>query len=143
MTVVLSGSRYFGLSRMSLPFLLGTVFTGNRRSAEVIGFGFYLAGGWLFSLFYALLFESLGRANGWLGLIAGILHGLFLLTVALPLAPCLHPRLASRHDGPSGKRRLEPPGFLGLYYGRATPLTTLIGQAVYGLTLGMGYPLGH
>jgi hypothetical protein len=30
-------------------------------------------------------------------------------------------------------RQLEPPGFLGLICGHRTPLTTLFGQAVYGL----------
>jgi len=38
----------------------------------------------------------------------------------------------TRHIG----RQLEPPGFMALNYGRRTPLITLIGQAVYGATLG-------
>ena len=32
--------------------------------------------------------------------------------------------------------RLEPPGFMGLNYGRGTPLTLLAAQTVYGATLG-------
>lgn len=55
---------------------------------------------------------------------------------ALPLLPYAHPRMASEHDGPSMGFRLEPPGFMGLNYGRGTPLTTLFAQTVYGLTLG-------
>ena len=141
MTIVLSGSRFFGWSRISLPFLVGTLFSGNRRVAEVTGFILYVIGGWLFSIFYALVFESLQMANGWLGAVIGVLHGLFLLTAALPLAPNLHPRLATEYDGPTLQRRIEPPGFMGLNYGRGTPLVTLIGQALYGLMLGIGYPL--
>lgn len=141
MTIVLSGSRFMGWSRISLPFLVGTLFTGNRRIAEVVGFFLYVIGGWIFSLFYALIFESLRMANWWLGLVIGILHGLFLLTVALPLAPNLHPRLATEYDGPTLHRRIEPPGFMGLNYGHGTPLITLIGQSLYGLMLGLGYPL--
>jgi hypothetical protein len=44
--------------------------------------------------------------------------------------------MASEYDGPRTKHVLEPPGFLGLNYGYATPLTTLLAQAVYGTTLG-------
>ena len=49
----------------------------------------------------------------------------------------MHPRLASEHDGPASGFRLEPPGFMGLNYGRGTPLTTLLAQTIYGLTLGL------
>jgi hypothetical protein len=31
---------------------------------------------------------------------------------------------------------LEPPGFLAMNYGYGTPVTTLLGQIVYGATLG-------
>jgi len=44
--------------------------------------------------------------------------------------------MASEYDGPTALRQLEPPGFLGLNYGSRTPLTTLLGQAVYGAVLG-------
>ena len=38
MTTILQGSQGLGLSRLSLPFLVGTLFTGNRNRAVVIGF---------------------------------------------------------------------------------------------------------
>ena len=44
--------------------------------------------------------------------------------------------MASEYDRPTNTRVLEPPGFLGLNYGHRTPLTTLLGQIVYGATLG-------
>jgi hypothetical protein len=44
--------------------------------------------------------------------------------------------MASEYDGPTELRQLEPPGFMGTNYGLRTPLTTLLGQAVYGATLG-------
>ncbi len=136
MTTVLQGSQGLGLSRLSLPFLVGTLFTGDRRKAVVLGFALYTVGGWLFAFFYFLFFASLGLHSWWLGALAGVLHGLFLLACALPLLPYVHPRMASEYDGPTELRQLEPPGFLGLNYGARTPLTTLLGQAVYGATLG-------
>jgi len=38
MTAILQGSQGLGLSRLSLPFLVGTFFTGNRRRAVILGF---------------------------------------------------------------------------------------------------------
>jgi hypothetical protein len=102
----------------------------------VLGFGLYTLGGWLFAFAYFLLFASLGVHSWWFGALVGLLHGLFLLVAALPLLPHLHPRMASEYDGPTELRQLEPPGFMGLNYGARTPLTTLLGQAIYGATLG-------
>lgn len=136
MTTILYGSQGLGLSRLSLPFLLGTLFTENRSRAVVLGFVLYVLGGWLFAFLYFLVFASLDSASAGFGALLGVLHGLFLLVVALPLLPYAHPRMASEHDGPVQHFRLEPPGFMGLNYGRRTPLTTLLGQAVYGAVLG-------
>jgi hypothetical protein len=142
MTTVLSGSQGLGLSRLSLPFLVGTLFTANRSRATVFGFILYVIGGWLFALLYFALFASIHSASWQLGAALGFLHGLFLLLAALPLLPYMHPRLASEHDGPANDFRLEPPGFMGLNYGRATPLTTLLAQTIYGLTLGLLAQIG-
>jgi hypothetical protein len=136
MTTVLQGSQGLGFSRLSLPFLLGTFFTANRSRAVVWGFIAYTIGGWLFALLYFLVFESIGIATWWFGALLGLLHGLFLLVCVLPLLPYAHPRMASEHDGPGHGNVLEPPGFMGLNYGRRTPITTLLGQGVYGLILG-------
>ena len=102
----------------------------------IVGFVFYVVGGWVFAFLYFMLFASLGIYTWWLGAAAGLLHGLFILVCGLPLLPYIHPRMASEYDGPTELRQLEPPGFMGLNYGPRTPLTTLLGQAVYGATLG-------
>ena len=136
MTTILQGAQGLGLSRLSLPFLAGTLFTDDRRRAVIVGFVAYTVGGWLFAFLYYLLFASVGVYTWWLGAGAGILHGLFLLVCGLPLLPYIHPRMASEYEGASVLRQLEPPGFMGLNYGRRTPFTTLVGQAAYGAVLG-------
>ena len=136
MTTILQASQGLGLSRLNLPFLVGTLFARNRNTAVIVGFIAYTIGGWLFTLLYFLFFASVGVATWWLGAILGFLHGIFLLVCALPLLPYAHPRMASEHDGPGHDYILEPPGFLGLNYGRRTPITTLLAQTVYGLMLG-------
>ncbi len=85
MTTILSGSQGLGLSRLSLPFLVGTMFTADRSQATIFGFILYVIGGWLFALLYFALFASIDMASWWLGAALGFLHGLFLLLCALPL----------------------------------------------------------
>ena len=67
MTSILEGSRGLGLSRMSLPFLVGTFFIGNRRWALILGFVLYTIGGWLFAFLYYFLFASVGIYTWWFG----------------------------------------------------------------------------
>jgi hypothetical protein len=141
MTTFLEGVQLLGLSRMSLPFLFGTVLTGSRRLAVIYGFASYSIGALLFAFFYAFAFWTIGTPNPTIGTLFGFAHGLFLITVVLPNLPYVHPRMASKHDGPTPRRRLEPPGPFGLNYGRLTPLTTVIGQTLFGLLLGWAYAM--
>lgn len=139
MTTLIHASQGLGFSRLSLSFLVGTLFTGDRARASIAGFVFYTVGGWLFAGFYWWIFTGLGAASWWLGALVGAVHALFLLVVVLPLLPYLHPRMATEYDGPTATRRLEPPGFLGLNYGRRTPLITIAGHVVYGVILGASF----
>lgn len=140
MTTILQGAQGLGLSRLSLPFLFGTFVTADRGRATLVGSLLYLGGGWAFGVLYFLIFASLGHAGWWLGALIGALHGLFLL-VSLPAMAQLHPRIASEYDAPGGVPKLEPPGFMGLDYGRQTPLVTVLGQVVYGAVLGGLLPM--
>ncbi len=139
LTIITTTGQWLGFSRMSLSFLMGTLFTGNRDRAQQIGILLHILVGWLFSFFYALVFESLGMATWWIGLAVGIFHALFILTVLFPLMQHMHPRMASEHQGPTPTRMLEPLGFMGLHYGRRTPLMLLAAHAVFGVVLGIFY----
>lgn len=137
MTTVLEAAQMAGLTRLGLPFLFGTVVTGDRRRANLLGYILYVLGGWIFTILYALILEAL--PHWWVGPIVGLFHGLFLITVFLRLFAEVHPRVASRSEGPSARRKLENPGTFGLHYGRATPVTTVIAQVLYGLVFAIGY----
>ena len=141
LTGMMSASQGMGLSRMSVPFLLGTMVTPDRNRAMAWGFLMHFVNGWLFASVYALAFESWHRATWWLGAGAGLVHGLFVLLTLMPLLPGLHPRMASEHQGPTPTRQLQPPGFLALHYGRRTPLVTLLAHVAYGAVLGAFYRL--
>lgn len=140
-TTIMNVAQWMGYSRMSLPFLLGTVFTGSRDHAQIIGFGCHFMFGWLFTWGYALIFESLQRATWWLGAGLGLGHGLFVLAAIMPLLEHVHPRMASEFHGPNPTRMLEPPGLMGLHYGRRTPLAALVAHMVFGVILGSFYKL--
>lgn len=141
LTVSMAGAVGLGWSRMSLPFVLGTMFTADRTRAPLVGTLVHLVNGWAQAGVYALLFESLGRATWWIGAALGVLHGLVMLLVVLPALPGLHPRMADEYQGPEPTRNLEPPGFLALNYGRRTPLLTLAAHLAYGAILGGFYTL--
>jgi hypothetical protein len=141
LTVVMTAGQGLRLSRMSMPFILGTMFTPNRNRALVLGFLSQWINGWAFALVYALIFEDLRAAGGWLGALLGLCHGLAVLVIVLPILPAAHPRMADEHRGPEPTRALEPPGFLALNYGRATPIITLMAHLLYGAILGVGYKL--
>lgn len=141
MSLAMTGSQGLGLSRMSLPFILGTMFTPNIARARLLGFVTHLATGIVFAFLYAAVFEALGRATWWLGLILGAGHGMVMLMLILPLLPGFHPRMASETTGPEPTRNLEPPGFLALNYGRRTPLVGMLGHLLYGVILGSFYQL--
>jgi uncharacterized membrane protein YagU involved in acid resistance len=140
-SIVLDGSQALGLTRMNLPYMMGSIFTPDRDRARVYGFFVHFINGWLFSLIYILIFESVQQATWWIGAILGLGHALFLLVVVVPLMPGFHPRMASERHGPSAARMLEPPGFLALNYGLPTPVSVIVTHVVFGIVLGIFYRL--
>ena len=140
LTTVMAASQGLGLSRMSIPFMLGTMLTPHRDRAMLFGSLFHFGNGWAFALLYAAAFESWGRAAWWLGAGIGFVHASFVLTVGMAMLPGLHPRMASE-QGASPAAALQPPGFLALNYGERTPLVTLAAHLFYGAILGAFYRL--
>lgn len=139
LTTLMSASQGLRLTRMNVPYMLGSMFSPDRDRARLIGFFVHLANGWVFSLIYVLIFESWHRATWWLGAALGLGHALFVLTVGMTLLPGLHPRMASERHGPTVARQLEPPGFLALHYGRRTPLSAILAHILFGAILGAFY----
>lgn len=141
LTTMLTAGHYFQLTRLSIPFLVGTMFTPSRDRAVVIGHALHIVFGILFAFIYASAFESLGRANWWIGAFIGLIHGLFVIVVLMSALPGLHPYMVSEYYGPTTNRLLQPPGFMGLNYGHRTPIVTLVAHVVYGAILGAMYRL--
>jgi hypothetical protein len=141
LTTLMSASQGLRFTRMSIPYMLGTLFTPDRDRAKLVGFVVHLLDGWLFSALYVMAFEAWHRATWWLGAGIGLVHAAFVLTAGMRILPGLHPRMASEQHGPAAAPQLEPPGFLGLNYGVRTPLTVLAAHLLFGALLGAFYRL--
>jgi uncharacterized membrane protein YagU involved in acid resistance len=141
LTTLLATTQGLGLTRMNLPYLIGTFFTPKREKAKIYGFVVHLFNGWIFSILYVLIFEARHLANWWFGALLGLAHAFFVLTVGMSLMPGLHPRMASEQHGPNANRQLEPPGFMALNYGIQTPASVFVAHAAFGAILGALYVL--
>jgi ABC-type uncharacterized transport system permease subunit len=139
LTSLLTIGRALHLTRMDIPFLVGTIFTSDREKAKWLGFLAHLVIGWLFAFIYASAFEKSGLNTWWFGMTIGLVHACFVLTIGMDLISNLHPRMATEDQGPDPTRMLEPPGFLILNYGRGTPLVTTVAHLIYGGILGTFY----
>jgi hypothetical protein len=133
LTTVLRTASEFHLTRMDLPFLLGTAITGDRARAKAIGYLAHFVMGQLFALGYFAVFLALGRHDWWLGALFGLGHGLFAGTVLINvLLPIVHPRMGTPLTDAGTVALLEPPGFMARNYGLRTPVVSLFAHVAYG-----------
>jgi len=137
LTTIMVASKYIGLTRIDLPFMLGTIFTESRDKAVRIGFLAHIIMGWAFAFIYGAAFDIAEIRTWWFGLAIGFVHAAFVLTAGLQILTSFHPRMARPFQGPTPTRLLEPPGFLALNYGRGTPIATFLAHLIYGTVLGI------
>jgi hypothetical protein len=137
LTTALRTANELGLTRVDLPFLLGTAFTGDRARAKALGYLLHLLAGEVFALIYYALFAAIDT-SGWLvGSLFGLLHGVVSATALVNiLLPVVHPRMGSTLSAADSAPLLEPPGFLMRNYGRGTPIATVLAHIAYGAIVG-------
>jgi hypothetical protein len=137
LTTLLRAGSEGGLTRMDLPFLLGTAFTGDRTRAKALGYVLHFVAGLAFALVYYGIFSALGRSGWWLGAIFGVSHAVFAGTALVNiLLPLVHPRMGSELTAAPRVALLEAPGFLLRNYGLGTPVVTLAAHVAYGAIVG-------
>jgi hypothetical protein len=137
LTTGLRAATELRLTRIDLPFLLGTALTGDRRRARAIGYALHFFFGLLFASVYYLVFSALDEASWWLGALFGVVHAAFAGTALVNvLLPLLHPRMGTPFTSASSTPLLEPPGFMLLNYGVSTPVAMLMNHVVYGAIVG-------
>lgn len=137
LTTGMRAATAFRLTRIDLPFLLGTAVTADRAKAKVVGYVLHFAFGLLFALVYFALFAALDRAGFFLGALFGVAHALFAGTALVGiLLPAVHPRMGDDMTAADSNPLLEAPGFMLLNYGRRTPLVAVAAHVVYGAVVG-------
>lgn len=137
LTTVLRTASEVGLTRMDLPFLLGTAFTGDRVRAKALGYLLHFAAGLVFALVYYAIFRAIDESGWWLGAVFGLGHGLFAGTALVNLLlPLVHPRMATDLTAAPEVALLERPGFMMVNYGLRTPLVSLAAHIAYGALVG-------
>jgi hypothetical protein len=136
MTALMEWGQARRVTRISLPYLLGTMVTERRPLIRITGSVLHFLNGVVFASGYALVFRTVGRA-GWLrGALLGAVHGGVVLVALLPIIQEIHPRMAAEDEGPDPTPMLQAPGFLGLHYGMQTPAVTLGAHVLYGGVVG-------
>ncbi|MFF8841119.1 hypothetical protein ACF08N_00055 [Streptomyces sp. NPDC015127] len=137
LTTALRAASELRLTRMDLPFLLGTAVTANRARAKAIGYLMHFLNGQIFAFVYFAVFAAIGEAGWWLGALFGLAHGLFAGTALVNLLlPLVHPRMGSPLTSAPHVALLEPPGFLMRNYGPGTPVVTVLAHIGYGAIVG-------
>ncbi len=137
LTTALRAASELGLTRIDLPFLLGTAVTEDRIRAKVVGYALHFVFGVLFALGYYAVFAVIDRSGLVLGALLGLVHALFAGTALVNiLLPAVHPRMGTGFDAAGSAPLLEPPGFMLVNYGRQTPLATIVAHVGYGAIVG-------
>lgn len=137
LTSVLRAASEVRLTRLDLPFLLGTAVTADRQWAKVVGYLAHFSFGFVFALVYYGLFEAIGRSGWSLGAIFGLVHGVFSATALVNiLLPVVHPRMGTSFSAADSSPLIEAPGFLMRNYGRSTPVVSLVAHVLYGTIVG-------
>jgi hypothetical protein len=137
LTTVLRASSELRLTRMDIPFLLGTVFTADRLRAKALGYVLHFMFGFSFALGYFAIFRAIHRSGWLLGAGLGLVHGMFAGTALVNvLLPIVHPRMGNAMTAVDQTTLLEAPGFMMLNYGRPTPFATILAHVAYGAIVG-------
>ena len=137
LATTLTGATELRLTRMDLPFLLGTAFSADRARAKLIGYVLQFVAGLVFALVYYAVFVAIGHAGWRLGMVFGFAHALFAGTVLVNvILPVVHPRMATFYSAANTEALVEPPGFMLMNYGRATPIVTVLAHLLYGAIVG-------
>jgi hypothetical protein len=143
LTTALRAANELKLTRIDIPFLLGTAFTADRTRAKALGYVLHFAAGLIFALGYYALFVAIDQSGWMLGAMFGMVHGMFAGTALVNiLLPLVHPRMGTTITSAPDVALLEPPGFLMLNYGLATPVVSLTAHIIYGAIVGGFTSLG-
>jgi hypothetical protein len=119
LTTTMRAATELRLTRIDLPFLLGTAFTTNRIRAAALGYALHFGFGLAFACGYYLVLEAINDASWWLGAVLGVVHALFAGTALVNiLLPLVHPRMGTRFTDATSAPLLSRPASCSSTTGR-------------------------
>ncbi len=118
MTAMIKMSTAAGMTEMpSFELMTGSMMSGDEKTAKAVGaiVHYVMMGTIVFGLIYAFLFQTFDSASWVTGLVIGILHGLVVGLMFMPMMPSMHPRIgeAAVIEQQSGEIHLSSPGLMG------------------------------
>lgn len=155
MTALMTMAGQTGMTKMPpMPLVVGSMLSGDRNKAMSMGTIAHVVvmGTIVFGIVYGLLFSAFDDDAWWVGTLIGVVHGLIVGIVFMPMMAAMHPRMprepvaagASPAGGTvaeddHGELEIAAPGLLGRNWGSMTPVGVVTGHAVYGLVLAVVY----
>ncbi len=91
-----------GMTRMPpMPLVMGSMMSGDRHKAMFIGgmLHYIVMGTVVFGIGYALLFQAFGSSAWLTGVLIGVVHGLAVGLVFMPMMPAMHSRMDAQLVG--------------------------------------------
>ena len=148
MSALMAMAGSMGMTRMPpMHLLTGSMMSGDRAQASKVGImvHYIVMGTVMFGLIYAGLFTAIGSASVVTGVGLGLVHGVLVGAMAMPMMASVHPRIskASGDDGAvvteEGELRIAAPGFFGIKWGAMTPMGMIVGHVVFGAVVALTY----
>jgi uncharacterized membrane protein YagU involved in acid resistance len=148
MSAMMKLSAKAGMTDMPpMELVTGSMMSADPDRAKKLGIMVHwiVMGAIVFGLGYAALFTAFGSASWLIGIGIGLVHGLVVGVVFMPMMPAVHPRMSDEPtfggtvDVSAGSVRLAAPGVLGSKWGGMTPVGLVMGHAVYGLVVALVY----
>lgn len=149
MSAMMQMAGSMGLTRMPpMHLVVGSMMSGDPRKASRIGIliHYLLMGTVVFGSVYGVLFAAFDESSVAIGATIGLVHGLVVGLMGMPMMPAIHPRMSAGRSVSgavvtveSGQVLLSAPGFLGAGWGGMTPVGMIVGHVVYGVVVALVY----
>ena len=100
MTALIYMMPLMGLPKMDIIGMLGTMFTADEGTANIVGTVVHFLLGIIFAIIYAFLWDSvIGDPTALWGLAFGLVHGI-IAVIVMPTMRNMHPRPPEMEMGP-------------------------------------------
>ena len=149
MSALMAMAKAVGMTNMPpMPLVLGSMMSDDKKTASLMGamIHFIIMGTIVFGAIYAALFTAFDDATVAIGAGIGLVHGVIVGAMALPMMPALNRRMTPAVEPgtpvvttTNGHLSIAAPGFFGIRWGSMTPVGIIVGHVVFGIVVAVAY----